>query len=588
VGTASPQGVSIVRYRRLAADYLATQPLRVALLAVVLLVGVGLQLLSPQLLRRFIDSAYRGEATEVLLGIASLFLATSLLRYAFGIGEAYLGELVAWTATNKLRSELIAHLLRTDLAFHEARPSGELVERVDGDVSQLSSLLSSLVFRMIAQVLLVVGALSVAAWIDWRIAAVLGAYACLALVLLNRMRGYATPQAAAAQQARATLDGFVEERLGATEDIRSSGAVPFVMRGLFATMRHAWRMDLRAWLKSVTVNNAAWLVGVSGQATSLAVGGYLYWTGDVSLGTVFLIHQYALAIGEPIQGLAQGVENLQHAGASVGRIDELLAVPVAIAPSGSAPLPGGALSVDVAGVSFEYVAGQPILQDVSFHLDAGEVLGVFGRTGSGKSTLAKVIARFYDPTHGWIVLGGVDTVRTELADLRRRVGFLPQEVRLFRGTIRDNITMFDDAVPNSAVLRAIEEVGLREWYDRLPGGLDTELAADASGVSAGEAQLIALARLFLRDPGLVVMDESWSYADPATAARVQAAVTRLLAGRTGIVIAHRLSVVELADTILVLEDGRIRDFGPRAKLLERPESASATLLRSQDGLEVPT
>ena len=194
------------------------------------------------------------------------------------------------------------------------------------------------------------------------------------------------------------------------------------------------------------------------------------------------------------------------------------------------------------------------------------MLGLLGRTGSGKTTLTRLLFRFYDPTAGAVRANGVDLRHARLPDLRRRIGIVTQEVQLFRATVRDNLTFFDRTVPDEAILSVIHELGLTRWYESLEKGLDTVLAAGGGGLSAGEAQLLAFTRIFLKNPGLVILDEASSRLDPATEQLIERAVDRLLQNRTAIIIAHRLNTVQRADEILILEGGRVLEHGERAAL----------------------
>jgi ATP-binding cassette subfamily B protein len=221
--------------------------------------------------------------------------------------------------------------------------------------------------------------------------------------------------------------------------------------------------------------------------------------------------------------------------------------------------------------------------EISLRLAPGRVLGLLGRTGSGKTTIARLLLRLYDPTGGEVRLGGLPVREASLADLRRRVALVTQEVQLFQGTVRDNVTLFDPAIPDERIIAALAGLGLTAWYRALPAGLDTELASGSGGLSAGEAQLLAFVRVFLKDPGLVILDEASSRLDPATEALLEEAVGRLLAGRTAIIIAHRLATVARADEILILEGGRISEYGARAELASEPTSRFARLLHTGRG-----
>jgi ATP-binding cassette, subfamily B, bacterial len=259
-------------------------------------------------------------------------------------------------------------------------------------------------------------------------------------------------------------------------------------------------------------------------------------------------------------------------------------------------LPAGALGVAFEQVSFQYdddaeregaegqtPVGRLVLKDVSFALRPGRVLGILGRTGSGKSTLTRLLFRLYDPMAGTIRLDDTALPALPLSALRARVGLVTQDVQLFQASVRDNLTFFDSAVPDARLEQILRALGLWEWVCSLPGGLDAPLGSGGQGLSAGEAQLLAFARVFLKDPGLIILDEASSRLDPATEARMERAIDRLFTGRTGLVIAHRLKTVQRADEILILEDGRVVEFGARADLARDPHSRFYSLL--QTGLE---
>jgi ABC-type multidrug transport system fused ATPase/permease subunit len=249
-------------------------------------------------------------------------------------------------------------------------------------------------------------------------------------------------------------------------------------------------------------------------------------------------------------------------------------------------LPDGPLGVVFDNVTFGYVTEEPVLQGISWTLPKGRVLGLLGRTGSGKTTMTRLLYRLYDPTSGAICLGAsaaINIRQTPLDELRGRIGLVTQEVQLFRATVRDNLTFFNPTIPDTRILAVIDDLGLHEWFGRLPNGLDTELQTEGSSLSAGEAQLLAFTRVFLQDPGLVILDEASSRLDPATERLIERAVDRLLQNRTGIIIAHRLATVQRADDILILDRGCIQEYGPRTRLVEDPNSRFAQLL--QTGME---
>jgi ABC-type multidrug transport system fused ATPase/permease subunit len=261
-------------------------------------------------------------------------------------------------------------------------------------------------------------------------------------------------------------------------------------------------------------------------------------------------------------------------------VRELLGTRSALVDGPGAPLPRGPLAVELDRVSFGYGEEEMVLREVTLRLAPGTTLGLLGRTGSGKTTIARLLFRLYDPAAGTVRLGGVDAREARLADLRARVGMVTQDVQLFRATVRENLTFFDASVPDERIWDALERLGLAEWCRALPQGLDTLLGGGGAGLSAGEAQLLAFTRVFLKDPGLVILDEASSRLDPVTERLIESAVERLCRERTAIVIAHRLATVERVDEILILEDGRVLEHGRRAELAADSESRFAGLLRT--------
>ena len=230
------------------------------------------------------------------------------------------------------------------------------------------------------------------------------------------------------------------------------------------------------------------------------------------------------------------MEALQRAGASVVRIHDLLRTRREVIDGPGVRFPDGPLSVRFDSVSFAYNRSDPVLHNVTLDLYSGRVLGLLGRTGSGKTTMTRLLFRLYDPDEGRILIGGEDIREARVSDLRAKVGLVPQDVRLFHGTVRDNLTFFDRSVPDARLLDVLEEMNLTRWYDTLPEGLDTILQPDGGGLSSGEAQMLAFARVFLKDPSVVILDEATSRLDPSTEASIKQAMDRLVRGRTVLII----------------------------------------------------
>ena len=303
----------------------------------------------------------------------------------------------------------------------------------------------------------------------------------------------------------------------------------------------------------------------------------------MTMGTVFLLVNYANLLARPMRDLTRQIEDLQTIGASTQRLADLRAIKPKMADGPGVDSGSGPAGIEFSSVSFSYVEEEPVLQDVSFQLRPGQVLGLLGRTGSGKTTLARLVFRLFDPTSGRILLQGHDIRQAKLKALRQQVAMVTQDVQLFQATVRDNLTFFDRSIPDERIRHVIDELELSDWYAALPDGLDTKLETGGRGLSAGEGQLLAFTRIFLRDPGLVILDEASSRLDPATEQRIERAVDRLLQNRTAIIIAHRLGTVERADEIMILDRGAIGEMGQRAALAADPDSRFYHLL--QTGLE---
>lgn len=575
---------STIRSSNLLVTYMKPQWMRVLLLIVLLFSTIGLELANPQILRVFIDTATTHGVTQTLVLIALAFIGIAILGQLVSIVETYVAENVGLTATNRLRADLTMHCLRLDPAFHSAHTPGELIERVDGDVGTLSNFFSRLVVALVGNAFLLLGVLIMLFLVDWRVGSALTAFVILSLIIVNSIRNIGVPYWQKAMQSEAELFGFIEERLAGTEDLRSSGATGYTIRGL---QGHS-RTVLFAFVRAIRIGISSWATTLFlftvGTAVALSLGIYLFQTGLASIGTVYLIFSYTTLLDRPIEQIVRQIEDLQKATASIGRIRTLFAEASTIVDGEQTQdVPQGALSVELEHVNFQYAENVPVLKDISLRLEPGMVMGLLGRTGSGKTTLTKLLVRLYEPTQGKIRLGGIDIRATRLENLRQHVGVVTQDIQLFHASVRDNLTFFDRSIADERILEVLEKLGLASWYQSLAHGLNTKLAPGGSGLSAGEAQLLAFARVFLKDPGLVILDEASSRLDLATERRLEQAIDTLLKSRTCIIVAHRLTTVQRADTILILEDGQCREYGVRATLAADAHSRFAHLLRT--GLE---
>lgn len=577
--------------------YLRPHLWRIFILSLLLLGSIGLQLAAPQVIRHFLDLAQSGAALSLLLRAALLFLAITISQKILSLFSVYAGVDLGWATTNQLRNDLTSHVLHLDMGFHKLHPPGELIERIDGDVSNLADYFSDLVVNLLGNALLALGVLLLLLREDWRAGLIGLLYAGAILGFLRAMQAPVVTVWHNISRSFAGLYSFIEERLSGTEDIRANGGEAYVMARLLERLNQVRRLRVRGeMLGSITFSASFFLYTLALVAT-LALGASSYLSGQMSIGTVVLLVLYMQNLESPLNTIRRQVANLQQGLASIGRLAELRQVqPTVQDPPTPAGLPPTAPAVHFQHVTFAYKDQLPanghdapptVLHDLTFTLAPGRVLGILGRTGSGKTTLTRLLFRLYDVDHGHIRLDDVDIRQARLSDLRRHVGMVTQEVQLFAASLRDNLTLFQNygsqPIPDAQMQQTLTQLGLGGWLQELPHGLDTQLTAGGQGLSAGQAQLLAFARVYLRNPRLVVLDEASSRLDPATEQLLEQAIDRLLVGRTAIIIAHRLGTVQRADDILILDNGRIVEFGERLALASNPQSRFYQLL--QTGME---
>ena len=556
-------------------------------------VAMALRLALPLLLGRFADDALGGEPTSTLTTLALAYVAAALGSAVLDLVVVWLSAQVSWRTGNRLRERLAAHALRLEQAWHGRHSPGQLIERIDGDVEAMAIFFAGMAVQIVGNVALILGMLVVATVIDPWTGAVLGVTAVAGAAIMIRLRVAAVGPREAEREVNAQLYGDLEERLGGLEDLRANGAGRYAVHRLQTHSARSWRAARHASLRGDGAYAAAAVVFAVGTAGTLAAGVVLQQRGVITVGAVLTLYRYADMLRKPLEQIAEQLKELQKAMAGARRASTLLATAPAIAdgPDDGTALGTGALAVNLDHVTFSYGPNSaPALQDVDLHLVPGTHLGLVGRTGSGKTTIGRLLARTWDvgrpgdPTgdRGAVRLGGVDVRALTVDALRSRVAVVTQDVELFRASVRDNLTLFGTrAVGDDRLLAVIDQVGLGDWLAALPDGLDTRLDG-GQGLSAGEGQLVAFARAFLADPGVVVLDEASSRLDPVTEQRLTAATQSLLRGRTAVIIAHRLDTLDRVDEIAVLDGGRVVEHGRRAELMRTPTSRFARLRRAAE------
>ncbi|WP_010099274.1 ABC transporter ATP-binding protein [Ornithinibacillus scapharcae] len=567
---------------RLVKTYLVPHWMLICVLFISVIVTIGLQLIGPQIIREFIDSATLGSTMDHLTFLAIVFLGIALIRQLITIGSSYLSEVIGWNASNELRNDLALHCLKLDMSFHNKTTSGGMIERIDGDVTELANFFSRFWVVSVSNFILLLGILVLLTVEDWRVGVIFTLFSLVSMLTINKIRRLAIPHWGSMRQASASLFGFIEERVAGAKDIKATGGSNFMMNKLYQLMRDKFIKERKASIIGGLTWNFTIAFFTIATALGLGIGVYLYFRNEATIGTVFMIYAYVQMLRVPIEQLIIQMQNFQRASASILRTQELFETKSEII-SGPIEFPTNkAVSITFDNVTFQYEKEkEQVLNQVNLQLEAGKKLGVIGRTGSGKTTIIRLLLRLYQPSSGNILIDGLEIKNYQIESLRKHIAIVTQDVQLFDGTLRDNVTFFDDSISDNQIIRALEELGLLDWLHSLPDGLDTRIGKDSITFSAGEAQLFALTRVLIKNPAIVILDEATARIDPSTEKLMYRALDRLLENRTGIIIAHRLKTLQKVDEILVLDKGQVVEHGAREILEEDISSKYYDLLQGQ-------
>jgi ATP-binding cassette subfamily B protein len=540
----------------------------IAIAFVLLTLQTACMLAGPLVVRHGIDEGIRAGDGGALNLSAALYVAVALMALVLGrvairmvarIGEAFLRE---------LRVRVFRHLMGLGLDFFEKEQTGRLMARMTSDVESMQEFLLVGLISSVQNVLIFTGALVAVFALSWKLA-------LLTFVLIPPLvlatRWYRRAATRAYHEVRERIGhnlATLQEGLAGVRVVQAFGQESAYAARFEATNEAQHDANLETARINTRYFPFVEYLGVIGVATIVGVGGWFANEGIVTVGTVAAFVLYLGNLFEPIQQLGQIYGQIQSSAAALHKLFELLDTLPSIAERpGAIDLPeAGAVTVD--HVYFAY-GRTPVLRDVSLRIEPGERLALVGPTGAGKSSLAKVVARFYDPRQGVVSYGGVDLRDATIASLRQRIVVVPQEGYLFHGTIRDNVRIGRPSASDEDVEHALHELGILDRFRILPEGLDTEVRERGSRLSAGERQLVSLARAALADPAVLVLDEATSNLDPGTERAMEHALEQLTGRRTVIVVAHRLSTAARADRIAVIDHGRLVELGTHDELVRR-------------------
>ena len=555
--------------RRLLADLVRPHRRWLFILIGIVVAEAAARLVIPLLVQRVLDHGLSGpDARGVLwpaiwLMVGAIALQTTarviFVRKSGRVGNAILLD---------LRRRLFKKFQKLSIGFHDKYTSGRAVSRMTSDVEAVQELVLQGLDVVIIALLTIIGSSILMLALDWRLALV----AFLSYILLIAlMRWFARASTRAFRTVRThsaiVIVQFIETMTGikAVQAFRREPRSFEIFDGVASAYRDANVRAMRIFARAMP---GIQFIGNFGIVLVVLAGGYLALDGSVSVGTMAAFVLYLRMFFDPMQDLSQFISTLQSALTALEKVSSVMAEDDEVAdPEHPVPLPVAAGRVGFQGVEFSYVEGKPVLPGLDLDLTAGETVALVGTTGAGKTTIAKLIARFYDPQAGTVTLDGIDVRHLDDETLRRHVTLLTQENFIFGGSIADNIRFGRPDATREEVVAAARAVGAHTFIEEMPAGFDTDTGKRGSRLSAGQRQLVAFARVVLADPKVLILDEATSSLDIPTERLVQAALSTILADRTAIIIAHRLSTVEIADRVLVLSHGEVVEDGRPSDLV---------------------
>jgi len=527
-------------------------------------------LAAPILVRHGIDAGIRaGDLFELNLSVG-LYLAITALAYTFGRMQYVFLNRTGESFLRELRLKVFAAMQRQSMEFYDRNKAGVLVARMTADIETMGELIQWGLLQFLASGFLVILAFVVLFSLSWHLTlVVLIVFPVIVIASVKFQRDSNTAYLTVRERVGQNL-GTLQEGIAAVRVIQAYAQEDHQIKRFERSNRSLFDSHVRSIRISTWYFGLVEFSGVIATSLVVGIGGWLVHRDTVSLGTVVAFILLLSSLFDPVQQLSQLYNGVQSAAAALHKLFAILdATPeVDEAPDAVALPSRGELAVRA--VTFTYASGSsPALEGVDLVVRDGERIALVGPTGAGKSTLAKLMARLYDPTQGSVTYGGMDLRQATHASLRQRIVVVPQEGFLFNGTIRDNVRLARIESSDAEVEEALQRLGVFAHFDRLPEGLDTEVRERGTRLSAGERQLVALGRAALVDPAVLVLDEATSNLDPGTEAEVEAALEKLMQGRTTIVVAHRLTTVQRADRIVVVDKSRIAEVGTHAELVAR-------------------
>jgi len=549
-------------------SYLAVHKRLLAAIFVMTAVSSTLGLLGPYLLGRAIDDFFVPGDYKGLVLLILVLGASYIAQGAAGWLQNFWMIGVAQRTVAKLRADLFDALHRLPIAYFTKRQHGELMSRMTSDIENVSQTLNSSFIQLISSLLTFAGMLGLMIWLSPIMTLITLTIVPVMFAGMRWITNRTGRYFKETQRNTGALNGFVEETLSGQRIVKSFSREHAVIDEFMAKNARLRESAYRAQVYSGFIPKLMNMLNNMSFAIVAGAGGLLTLKGIVSVGIIVTFAEYARQFTRPLNDLANQFNTFLSAVAGAERVFEVIdEQEETVDERGAVPIGQVKGEIVFDNVSFSYEPGVPTIEGASFRAAAGEMIALVGPTGAGKTTIVQLLARFYEPDSGRILIDGRDIRGITRKSLRKAMGFVPQDVFLFEGTIRENIRYGRLDATDEEVEQAAREANAHRFIMKLPHGYDTMLRQDGSGISQGQRQLLAIARMILADPAILVLDEATSSIDTITELHIQEALYRLMAGRTSIVIAHRLNTIRRADRILVLDRGRIIEQGSHEELM---------------------
>ena len=541
---------------------------RLALAIVCILVAASTNLYVPWIIKDVIDGVLASKDMAKLNTITVGIVVVFLVRGIFFFGQTYLMSYIGQKVIIDIREAVYRHLQRLSLSYYEKRQTGAIMSHITNDVAALQNALVDSVIEMFTEGMILIGSMATMFYLHWK----LSLLTCITLPLVAQaisIFGKRLRKASRVMQERAAdITSVLQETISAVRVVKS-----FVREDYeIGRFNHENHLNFRAQMKTAqltaTLTPIIEFLAAIGITIIIWYGGREVINDSLTAGSLIAFLIYAVNISNPIKRLSRVYSNIQRALAAAQRVFEVLdTVPEIQDSPGAKELPRITGRVVFENVDFSYKPGEPTLNNVSLIAETGQMIAIVGPSGAGKTTIANLVPRFYDPTAGRITIDGFDIKTVTLNSLREQIGIVPQETVLFNGSVYDNILYGDLAANKDQVIAAAKAANAHEFIMEMPEGYDTQIGERGSKLSGGQRQRIAIARAILKDPRVLILDEATSALDTESEKLVQGALDKLMVGRTSFVIAHRLSTVQRADVILVIEKGQIIECGSHAELV---------------------